>query len=139
MILQNQMETNKTTYISILFAIILIIGAIFFTGKNNSDISKEQEGNNVSIVDGKQVITINAKGGYAPRITSAKANMPTIIKVATNGTFDCSSAISIPSIGYRNILPQTGETLIDVSPQKPGTKMQGLCSMGMYNFSIEFN
>lgn len=95
--------------------------------------------NNVSIVDGKQIIEINAKGGYTPRTTTAKAGIPTVIKMTTNGSFDCSSAVSIPSLNYRKNLPQSGETFIDVPAQKAGTKLQGLCAMGMYNFSIYFN
>jgi len=126
----------KKTAISILVAVILIGGTIFLTRGNNN---LNNNINNVSIVDGKQIITINAKGGYAPQITTAKADMPTIIKMDTRGTFDCSSALVIPSLNYRKSLPPSGETLIDVPPQKAGTKLQGLCAMGMYNFSINFN
>jgi len=126
----------KKTAISILVAVILIGGTIFLTRGNNN---LNNNINNVSIVDGKQIITINAKGGYAPQITTAKADVPTIIKMDTRGTFDCSSALVIPSLNYRKSLPPSGETLIDVPPQKAGTKLQGLCAMGMYNFSINFN
>jgi len=126
----------KTTIISILIVIILIGGTIFLTGNNKSS---NDNINNVSIVDGKQIITISAKGGYTPRITNAKANMPTVIKMTTNGSFDCSSVLVIPSLNYRNNLTPSGETLIDVLPQKVGTKLQGLCAMGMYNFLINFN
>ena len=133
------MKKNKTTLISILFVVVLIIGAIIFTSNNKGSTGNISEGNNVSIVDGKQIITISAKGGYSPRTTIAKADMPTVIKVDTKSTFDCSSALAIPSLGYRNNLPPSGETLIDVSPQKAGTKLQGICAMGMYNFSIDFN
>lgn len=128
----------KTTVISILVAGVLIGGAIMFSsGKDVSD--TEQAVNNVSIVNGKQIITINAKGGYSPRVTTAKADIPTVIKVATNGTFDCSSALAIPSIGYRENLSPSGATEIEVPSQKVGTTMQGLCAMGMYNFAIHFN
>jgi plastocyanin domain-containing protein len=127
----------KTTILSIFAVLILIAGTIFLTKGNND--SNNNNNNNVSVVDGKQIITINAKGGYMPRTTTAKAEMPTIIKVETRGTFDCSSALTIPSLGYRTNLPQSGETLINIPPQKSGTKLQGLCAMGMYNFSIEFN
>ncbi len=110
---------------------------MFSSGKDVSD--TEQAVNNVSIVNGKQIITINAKGGYSPRVTTAKADIPTVIKVATNGTFDCSSALAIPSIGYRENLSPSGATEIEVPSQKVGTTMQGLCAMGMYNFAIHFN
>jgi len=112
---------------------------LFSGNKNNSNNGVQQIISNVSMVDGKQIITINAKGGYSPKLTTAKAGIPTVIKMETQGTFDCSSAITIPSLGYRNNLPPSGETLIDVLPQNTGTTLQGLCSMGMYNFSINFN
>lgn len=131
------MKKNKGILIALLFVILLIGGVFILTnGKNKEDIV---EGNNVSVVDGKQIITISAKGGYAPRKTTAKAGLPTVIKVITESTFDCSSALTIPSLGYRTNLPFSGETIIDISKQKAGTKLQGLCSMGMYNFSIDFN
>lgn len=94
---------------------------------------------NVSIVDGKQVIAIEARGGYLPKNSVAQANMPTVLKVSTRGTFDCSAAISIPALGYRKNLPAQAETFIDVPPQAPGTTLRGLCAMGMYNFTVQFN
>jgi len=129
----------KTTIISIIAVIILIGGTIILSRNNINSDAFTQDFNNVNIVDGKQIIEIHARGGYFPRITTAKADIPTVIKIETNGTFDCSSALVIPSIDYRNNLSPSGETLINISPQKAGTKLQGLCAMGMYNFSIEFN
>lgn len=130
----------KITAISILVAAILIGGAIIIIGNNqNADGITPPAVNNVSVVDGRQIIEINAKGGYSPRITSAKAGMPTVIKVNTRGTFDCSSALVIPSIRYRANLPPSGSTDIELPAQKSGSVLQGLCSMGMYNFQIRFD
>ena len=130
------MNTKMLT-ISILAAAVIIGGAILISsGGKNSNIASVK---NVSVVDGKQVITISAKGGYSPKITSAKSGMPTVIKMDTSGTFDCSSALAIPSLGYRKNLPPSGETIIDIPSQEAGSKLQGLCAMGMYNFSINFN
>jgi len=129
----------KTTVISILVAGVLIGGAIMLSGGKDSSNNTQQATNNVTIVDGKQIITINAKGSYSPKITTAKADMPTVIKMTTQGTFDCTSALTIPSLGYRANLPPSGETLIDVPPQKAGAKIQGICAMGMYNFAVNFN
>jgi plastocyanin domain-containing protein len=126
---------TKIIAISIVIAAILIGGAIML----NNNTTAPEAANNVSIVDGKQIITIDAKGGYSPRVTNAQAGMPTIIKVDTRSTFDCSSALTIPSLGYRKNLPPSGETLIDVPPQQTGTSMRGLCAMGMFNFAINFN
>lgn len=128
----------KTIIISILVAIALIGGARWLV-KNNPADSLEPSVNNVSVVDGKQIIEITARGGYFPRVTLAKANLPTIIKMATAGTFDCSSALVIPSLGYRRNLASSGVTEIEVPAQASGAKLQGLCSMGMYNFSVNFN
>ncbi len=129
----------KITVISILIGVALIVGAIVLTGNNTDSNGAGGTADNVSIVDGKQIIEIRAKGGYSPRVTNAKAGLSTIIKMDTQNTFDCSSSLVIPGLSYRTYLPPTGETLIDVPPQKSGTKLQGLCGMGMYNFSINFN
>ena len=134
------MTTNKTTYIAIIIALSLIFGAVFLTGNRSNSIEPSfKDGDNVSIVDGKQIIEISAKGGYSPRVTKAKANIPTIIKMETNGTFDCSSALVIPSLDYRTNLSPKDITEIKVPPQDVGAKLQGMCAMGMYSFSIEFN
>ena len=131
---------TKTIVISILVIALLIGGVMLLLNSgNNPKDNHQQVAGNVSVVDGKQIITINAKGGYLPRITSAKAGIPTVIAMNTQGTFDCSSAIAIPSLGYRSNLPPSGETLIDVPAQNAGTTLQGLCSMGMYSFAINFD
>jgi len=131
---------TKTIITSILaIAIFAGVAVLLSTSGGNVKNDNQQVAGNVSLVGGKQIITINAKGGYMPRITTAKAGIPTVINVKTQGTFDCSSSITIPSLGYQNNLPPSGETAIDVPAQTAGTILRGLCSMGMYNFSINFN
>jgi plastocyanin domain-containing protein len=131
---------TKIIAISILVTAILIAGTIMLVSRDkDSNGTISQTANNVSVADGKQIITIDAKGGYSPRVTTAKAGVPTIIKVNTHGTFDCSSSLIIPSLGYRKNLPPSGDTLIDVHTQQAGTSIRGLCAMGMYNFTINFN
>ncbi len=135
----------KSTVISIIIAGILIGGAILLVGgggqnnsSNISDASSPQK-NNVSVEGGKQVIDILARGGYSPKKTIAKSNATTTLRVTTKGSFDCSVALSIPSIGYRKNLPSTSVTEIDIPPQAPGSALQGICAMGMYNFIINFD
>lgn len=130
------MKMNATV-VSIVFAGILIAGAFFLSTSPASN--KPLSINNVTMESGKQVIEIDAKGGYAPQQTQAKAGVPTILRVATNGTFDCSSALTVPAVGYRENLPPSGTTDIEIPPQKVGTTVQGLCAMEMYNFSLKFN
>ncbi len=120
---------------------VVAIGGIVMLLRNGGAETPVATGNqaNVTTVDGKQIIQINAKGGYAPRVTVAKANMPTVINVQTNGTFDCSSALTVPAVGFRKMLPSSGITPIEIPPQQPGTTIKGVCSMGMYNFAVNFN
>ena len=114
-------------------AIALVAGSLLFSRGDNQSYE-----NNVAVVDGVQVVTIYAKGGYAPRQTMASANLPTVFNVITQGTFDCSGALTIPALGYRANLPMSGETRIPVPAQTPGTTMRGVCAMGMYSFSVAF-
>lgn len=130
----------KNTITAIIISAILIITAIILTGGKDREEQTPKEEiaiNNVSIVDGKQIIEIRAKGGYTPRKSIAKADIPTILRFNTNGTFDCSSSVRIPSMNISKILPQSGITDIDLASQKTGT-LQGTCGMGMYPFEIEF-
>lgn len=128
----------KSIIISIIIAVAIIGGAIIL-GKspNISDVSDNIPVNNVSIVDGKQIIEIRAKGGYQPRTSLAKAGLQTIIRFNTNGTFDCSSSVRIPSLNITKVLPQSGTTDIDIGIGSVG-KLAGTCGMGMYPFEINF-
>jgi hypothetical protein len=86
----------------------------------------------------EQVIEITAKGGYTPRTARAKAGAPLLLKIKTDGTFDCSAGLRIAAIGWSQTLDPTGEADIQVPAQKAGTTLVGVCSMGMYNFTITF-
>jgi uncharacterized protein len=103
--------------------------------QNSSPVSVE----NSVIKDGIQYITIDAKGGYSPRSSNAKAGIPTKLIVKTNGTYDCSASLVIRSLGFQKILAQTGEEVIDIGTPKAGVPLQGVCGMGMYNFLINFS
>lgn len=124
----------KLIFPSIVTAVVLIGGAYLLT---NNNVQHVADVNNVTIVDGKQIVEINAKGGYQPRKSVAKAGIPTVIRFNTRGTFDCSSSVRIPSLNISKILPQSGSTDIDIgSPQL--SNLQGSCGMGMYPFEIDF-
>lgn len=128
----------KATTISIIIAGALIVGALVFSKDGNSkSVNRVINASNVSMVDGKQVIEIRAKGGYQPKKSIAKAGIPTIIRFNTDGTFDCSSSVRIPSMNISRSLPQSGTTDIDIgNPQV--TTLDGTCGMGMYRFKIDF-
>jgi plastocyanin domain-containing protein len=128
----------KMTPVFILMIAVLIGVIIIFANRDALNKNILEDINNVSIVDGKQIIEIKARGGYFPKITQAKADMASIIRVTTESAFDCSIALKIPSLNYRKNLPMSGTTDVDVPPQKTGTILRGLCAMGMYNFQIKF-
>lgn len=126
----------KVIVASIVIAGGIIFGA-FMLAKNNSQPDNPASVQNVTVVDGKQIIEIEARGGYSPRKSAAKAGVPTILRFKTSGTFDCSSSVRIPSLGVNKILPQSGTIDIDLGDQTSG-RLQGSCGMGMYPFEVDF-
>lgn len=127
---------NKTV-LAIIVAVVVIMGGALFVDLSKSPRTTDAPANNVTVVDGKQIIEIDAKGGYQPRKSIAKAGIPTIIRFKTEGTFDCSSSVRIPSMNISQILPQTGSTDIDIGTQQVAT-LKGSCGMGMYPFEVDF-
>jgi plastocyanin domain-containing protein len=131
---------NKTASIIITVALVVGIGIVFMGGsKNDTGSTSTQSAQNVEIKDGIQYVTIDAKAGYSPQISTANAGIPTKLIVKTNGTYDCSASLVIRSIGYQKILAQTGEETIDIGTPNAGQSLQGVCGMGMYNFLIKFS
>lgn len=127
----------KSTVISIIIAGAIIGGAFMFArGSGTSEVASTD---NVAIENGTQIVTVTAKGKYSPHLTAAKAGMPTVLRVETNGTFDCTSQLTVPSMGYRKMLPPTGTTDIELASQQSGATIRGVCAMGMYNFEVKFN
>lgn len=136
---------NKIPLIIILIGLVIGLSIFFFGGPKGSNVSatntksiQSEQIPNSEIKDGIQYITIDAKGGYSPRVSSGKAGIPTKLIVKTNGTYDCSAALSIKSVGFQKILPKTGEEIIDLGTPKAGVPLRGVCGMGMYSFLVNF-
>ena len=117
--------------------IAIVVGAILISGNDSRDTISTPKASNVSIVDGKQIIEIDARGGYTPRQSFAKAGIPTVVRFNTKNTFDCSSYVRIPSLNISKTLAQTGSTDIEIGSQGVQT-LQGSCGMGMYPFEVVF-
>jgi plastocyanin domain-containing protein len=92
---------------------------------------------NSRIENGVQIIEIRARGGYEPRRSVAIADLPTILRFDSKGTFDCSTSVRIPSKNINMSLDFSGSTDVDIGLPKKGL-MKGSCSMGMYPFEVEF-
>lgn len=88
--------------------------------------------------NGIQIITLTAKGGFSPQSVEAQSGVPTELRVMTNGTYDCSSTLIIPALGYDEILKPTGTEVIAISADQAQGNLDGTCGMGMYNFEIAF-
>lgn len=131
---------QKATIISIVISIAIIGGTLYFVSDRSASSGGEvAQSQNVEMRDGVQYVTIAAKGGYSPRVTEIKGGIPTKLVVKTDGTYDCSASLVVRSVGLQKILQPTGEEIIDLGTPKSGEKVQGVCSMGMYNFAVNFN
>jgi len=151
---------NKTTIVSIIIAGLIIGGVVYFSSSKNNEISNNPVvinntatttiiitqgtttstvtvSGNVSMENGIQIINLEAKGGYAPRGSLAKAGIPTVIRFKTNNAFDCSRSVRISSLNISQLLPQTGTTDINIGIQPAGL-FRGSCGMGMYPFEVDF-
>lgn len=93
----------------------------------------------VRMENGVQIIHIVARGGYTPDRVIATGGIPTKLEIETTGSFDCSLSFTIPSLGYRKMLPSRGTTLIDIPIQQSGTTLIATCAMGMYSLTMQFN
>lgn len=129
---------KKAIFIAIA-AVFLVTFFTWYISSGNGAEPQSDPSQAVSIVDGKQIIDIFAKGGYSPRAVSAKAGIPTVLRVKTQGTFDCSSSLVIPNLRYQKFLAPTGTEEINLSAEQAQGTLQGLCSMGMYGFRVAFN
>lgn len=126
---------SSTIAVLITLASTIILVAIYTTAAPDST---NEIANTAIMTEGKQVIDIRAKGGYSPRTTTATANIPTVINIQTSATFDCSASLTIPAIGYTKHLPPSGITTIEIPAEQATGTVRGVCSMGMYSFSITF-
>ena len=130
---------NKNLGIAVGVGVLIILGAFFLREKpvDTINVIPTRITSNVTMEGEKQVVMIDAKGGYLPEVSAAKAGVPTIVRFNTTGTFDCSASVRIPSRDVSQVLPQSGTTDIDIGINQKGP-LEGSCGMGMYPFQIEF-
>ena len=135
-------KTNITIVVITLTIVIAIIAWVnVYKNKTSSwnSWATTVSASNVSITNGTQEITIIAGAGrYSPRITTAKAWLPTILKIQWKNAYGCESAVRIPQLSYSKNLTPAGIDTVTLGEQKPGATINGMCAMGMYNFQIKF-
>ncbi len=76
--------------------------------------------------------------GYSPQILTLPANQEIELHLVTNNTRSCSRAFAIPDLNISELLPATGDVVVKLPPQPAGTKIQFMCSMGMYTGMFQF-
>ncbi len=84
---------NKNIIISIVATTAIICGLLYFTTRTSVTVPTAQA-QNTEIRDGIQYVTVVAKGGYSPKLSSIKPGIPTKLIIKTNGTYDCSASLS---------------------------------------------
>ncbi|CCG02811.1 sulfite exporter TauE/SafE family protein [Blastococcus saxobsidens] len=100
--------------------------------------STESAGAVTTDATGSQVITLDVTDyAYEPARVEAKAGVPTTLVLRTNDTQGCTRAFVIPSGGFQQVLPATGNTEVPLGKPQPGI-LRYTCSMGMYGGSIDF-
>ena len=87
--------------------------------------------------NGVQRVVLEVRdGGYSPSLLRVRAGIPTELTVRTDAVFGCTRAFVMPSTGYQEYLPETGDAVIDLGTLEPG-QLRFTCGMGMYSGSIE--
>jgi plastocyanin domain-containing protein len=129
-------KDSKTALIFCGVAVGMLV--LFFALRNNNPSTVATGNEVISNENGTQIIELAAKGGFTPSFVEAKAGVPTELRVATNGTYDCSSTLVIPSLGYQATLKPTGTEAIPLTAAQAKGTLEGTCGMGMYKFQIAF-
>ena len=104
---------------------------------NQNNQNNKDNSSNVEIKEGVQYVTVLAKGGYFPKISLIKADLPTKLIIQTENTYDCSASLIIRSLDLQKVLQPTGQEIIDLGILKSGNSIQGVCGMGMFYFKIQ--
>lgn len=90
------------------------------------------------LINGVQEVTIYATNyDYSPGHYTARSGAPLRLRLVTDETYACTREFTIPGLGIWQILPATGEVVLDLPPQQPG-ELYFVCGMGMFGGVITF-
>jgi sulfite exporter TauE/SafE len=82
-------------------------------------------------------ISLNVtNSGYQPRELKAPANQDLTLNLITENTRSCSRAFVIPQFNFSVVLQATGVQKVKIPAQPAETRVQFMCSMGMYTGEI---
>lgn len=84
---------------------------------------------------GVQRVAITVDGGYSPNTVRVKAGQAVQLVFDRKDTSSCSEEVVFPDFGVRRYLPTGKETVIEVTPTKPG-RYEFMCGMSMLRGSL---
>jgi uncharacterized protein len=76
--------------------------------------------------------------GYNPREVRASANQELSLNLITDNTTSCTRAFVIPAFNFSVVLPTSGVQSVKIPAQPAGTRVEFMCSMGMFTGEIVF-
>ena len=126
-------KQTLSLFLTLIGIVIVALFAIFIPSH-----SSEKTADNVVIENNTQIITVRAKNGYLPAETTAKAGIPTILRLQTENTYDCSAAISIPQVNINQVLAATEQKDYYIGKREENSIITGSCSSGSGGFTIKF-
>ncbi len=95
-------------------------------------VDRDQPVNNSVLGDKVQTATISVtNSGYTPTNINLRKGVLTQLKLLTTDVKNCSRSFTIPGLNLQKLLPETGETTIEFTPENLGP-LAFTCSMGMY-------
>jgi plastocyanin domain-containing protein len=134
-------KQGKSKLMIFFIVVAVLVGAIIWI--KSSDKSKDNSANTQQNVlgstSGGQIIEVKVSNGYSPTSITAKAGVPTTLRMVSSGASGCEKAFQILGLNVSKVLPTDGTTDIDLGSPKAGTTITGTCSMGMYRVVIKFN
>lgn len=88
------------------------------------------ESANAVVTAAGQQIDVVVRGGYSPSTVRVKSGEPVRLVFDRQETNGCSEEIVIPDFGVRRFLAPNEKTVIEITPEKPGT-YDFMCGMSM--------
>ena len=79
---------------------------------------------------GRQEVEVTVQGGYTPATIHVKAGAPVRLRFDRKETSGCSEEVVFADFGIRKFLPAHQQTVIDLTPPKPGV-YEFTCGMSM--------
>lgn len=102
----------------------------------DSDASQETGAATVDSTGVQHILIEVLDKSFSPAHVQAKAGVPTMLTLRTDGIRGCTSSFVVPEAGIEQALPETGDTVADLGVLSPGP-LRYTCSTGMYGGVIE--